>query len=261
MIEGDEPGSWRELQERVARILRETGVDTVVEKVVQTARGEVSIDVWAHDPVGVPPQTYLIECKRWRARLPQTVVHAFRTVVGDSGASWGAIISASGFQKGARMAAYYSNVRLLTWAEFQSLFAERWFSRHFTTVVTNASGPLIDYTEPVNTRVFRKADLLTEDRRQEFHRLRQVHGPLGTLCLAFGASTMVALQMFMDVKAPIRMPDLPLRSTLQSLFQAKGLLVADAILDATSYRTLLDSIVKEAIAAIAEFDAVFGERA
>lgn len=99
MIDGDEPESWHELQDRIARILRETGVETIVEKSIQTPRGQVTIDVWAHDSAAVPSQTYLIECKRWRTRVPQTVVHAFRTVVGESGANWGAIISASGFQK------------------------------------------------------------------------------------------------------------------------------------------------------------------
>ena len=146
MIDGDEPSSWRDLQERVARILREAGVATAVEKVIKTARGEVSIDVWAHDSSATPAQTYLLECKRWRARVPQTVVHAFRTVVGDSGANWGAIISAAGFQKGARGAAQYSNVRLLSWPEFQTLFAERWFEHHFVRVIAEESDPLVEYT-------------------------------------------------------------------------------------------------------------------
>ena len=83
MIDTNEPASWRDLQNAVARILREAGVATTVEKVIPTARGNVSIDVWAHDSAATPAQTYLVECKKWRARVPQTVVHAFRTVVGD----------------------------------------------------------------------------------------------------------------------------------------------------------------------------------
>lgn len=78
MIDANEPTSWQDLQDRVARILREAGVVTAVEKAIQTARGKVSIDVWAHDPDATPTQTHLIECSRWRNRVPQTVVHAFR---------------------------------------------------------------------------------------------------------------------------------------------------------------------------------------
>lgn len=259
MIETDEPASWRDLQERVARVLREAGVVTAVEKVIRTARGEVSIDVWAHDPNATPSQTYLVECKRWRTRVPQTVVHAFRTVVGDSGANWGAIISAAGFQKGARVAAEYSNVRLLSWAEFQALFAERWFSHYFVREIAEVSDPLVEYTEPINSRIFRKADLLQEDRRQEFRRLREVHLALSSICMLFRVHATGALRIGADAPAP--MPSLPLRSALGSHLNANGMSVADGILDAISYRSLLESMTAEAKVAIGQFDEVFGGRA
>jgi len=158
----DMPASWRDLQGYVARILSECGVATAIEKVVKTARGKVEIDVWAHDSSSTPPQTYLVECKRWRDAVPQTVVHAFRTVVGDSGANWGAIVSSNGFQSGAYEAARYSNVRLLSWLEFQNLFAESWFEHYFCRLVGEKCDPLVEYTEPINSRIFKKADILSE---------------------------------------------------------------------------------------------------
>jgi hypothetical protein len=261
MIEAIEPSNWRDLQDVVAQILREAGVVTAVEKTIQTARGEVSIDVWAHDPTATPTQTYLIECKRWRARVPQTVVHAFRTVVGDSGANWGAIISTAGFQKGALIAAQYSNVRLLSWTEFQALFAERWFSRHFVSEIAKETDPLLEYTEPINSRIFRKADLLSEDLRQEFRRLRDEHQAIGTLCLLFRAHAIGSLRLVLGENPPTPMPSLPLRKTIGAYYNTEGMSVADEILDASSYRTLLESIIKEAKKAIAQFDEVFGERA
>ena len=109
MIEYRPPVTWKELQKLVAQILRESGVETAVERTIETARGEVEIDVWAHDDSAAPPQTYLIECKHWRKAVPKTIVHAFRTVVGDSGANWGAIVSSAGYQRGAVEAARYSN--------------------------------------------------------------------------------------------------------------------------------------------------------
>jgi predicted nucleotidyltransferase len=69
MIDGDEPASWRELQERVARILREAGVVTAVEKVIQTARGEVEIDVWAEMGKCLPGFRIVVESLRCVGRL------------------------------------------------------------------------------------------------------------------------------------------------------------------------------------------------
>ena len=261
MIDTNEPASWRDLQNAVARILREAGVATTVEKVIPTARGNVSIDVWAHDSAATPAQTYLVECKKWRARVPQTVVHAFRTVVGDAGANWGAIISAAGFQKGARVAAEYSNVRLLSWAEFQALFAERWFSHHFVREIAEATDPLLEYTEPINSRIFRKADLLPEKRRQAFRRLRVAHLALGSFCTLFRAHAIGALRMILGVDTPTPIPSLPLRESLGTHLKPSGMSLATEIVDANSYRSLLESVVGEAKAAIAQFDEVFGERA
>lgn len=256
-----EPTSWRDLQNVVARILRETGVITAVEKTIQTARGDVSIDVWVHDPTATPTQTYLIECKRWRSRVPQTIVHAFRAVVGDSGANWGAIISIAGFQKGAIKAAEYSNLRLLSWTEFQALFAERWFSHYFVSEIAKETDPLLEYTEPINSRIFKKADLLSEDLRQEFRRLRVEHQAIGMLCLLYRAHAASALRLVLGENAPTLMPSLPLRKTIGTYLDAEGMPIADEILDASSYRTLLESIIREAKKAIAQFDEVFGERA
>ncbi|MDD2540508.1 MAG: restriction endonuclease [Desulfuromonadaceae bacterium] len=261
MIEAIEPSSWRDLQNVVAQILREAGVTTAVEKTIQTVRGEVSIDVWAHDPTATPTQTYLIECKRWRARVPQTIVHAFRTVVGDSGANWGAIISTAGFQKGALIAAESLNVRLLSWTEFQALFAERWFSHYFVNEIAKETDPLLEYTEPINSRIFRKADLLSEASRQEFRRLRDEHQAIGTLCLLYRAHAIDSLRLVIGKNQPTVMPCLPLRKTVGTFLSAEGVAVADKILDASSYRTLLESIIREAQKAIAQFDELFGERA
>ena len=261
MIDTNEPAGWRELQDRVACILHEAGVVTAVEKVIQTARGKVSIDVWAHDPSATPTQTYLVECKRWRSRVSQAVVHAFRTVVGDSGANWGAIIAATGFQKGARVAAEYTNVRLLSWTEFETLFAERWFSNYFVRKIAEATDPLVEYTEPINSRIFRKADMLPKRRRREFKRLRNMHFTLGSLCMLYRASAIGAFQAVFGVDAATRMPSLPLREILGAHVQARDMSIADEILDAPSYRSLFESIVHEAQGAIAQFDDVFGERA
>ena len=104
----------------------------------------------------------------WDNAIPQHVVHAFRTVVGDAGANRGVIVSAKGFQSGAVLAAERSNILLLSWMEFQDLFAEQWMRHYMLPRLRDEADPLIEYTEPLNSRVFRKADDLPPDRQDAF---------------------------------------------------------------------------------------------
>lgn len=117
-IEAAPPATWQELEPAVARILQECGYDVEVGRNVPLARGDVNVDVWADDGAS-PPNVLIVECKQWARPVTKNVVHAFRAVTGDSGANTGLLVSSAGFQDGAVQAAAYSNVRLLTWAQFQ----------------------------------------------------------------------------------------------------------------------------------------------
>lgn len=127
-INNNEPKNWKELQSFVAEILNECGYITEIEKTIQTLRGKVEIDVYAEDKnsVGI---VILCECKFWKNNIPQAVVHSLRSIVNDSGASNGIIISKKGFQTGAIEAINNSNLTLVTWSEFQNLFLSKWISR------------------------------------------------------------------------------------------------------------------------------------
>jgi len=83
--------------------------------------------VYAMDVTRQPRLLILCECKLWKSKVPQNVVRGFRTVMQDSGAHVGYIISSSGFQKGAFESAANTNLHLVTWEEFQQAFYERWF--------------------------------------------------------------------------------------------------------------------------------------
>lgn len=98
LIEGDEPVTWQALEASVARILGECGYDVEVQKNVPLARGDVNVDVWADDHSS-PPNVIAIECKNWATAATKNVVHGFRSVVGDSGANTGIIVSTAGFQQ------------------------------------------------------------------------------------------------------------------------------------------------------------------
>ena len=109
---------------------------------------------------------------------PRTVVHSFRTVVADAGANLGLIVSSAGFQSGAREAVNHTNVRLVNWGGFQEIYVQRWYERYMAPVLYQATGPLFSYTEPFNSRIFRKADALDETRQRRFGELRRKHAPL-----------------------------------------------------------------------------------
>lgn len=252
-IEGQLPDTWQDLEKTVGRILAECGYDVEVQKDVDLARGDVNVDVWADDHSS-PPNVIAVECKLWTTPVPKNVVHGFRQVVGDSGANTGLLISTAGFQDGAVEAAAYSNVRLMNWEEFQAMFVARWFERFMAPELRREADPLIEYTEPINTRIFRKADALEPEAQEQFKRLREKHF---TLSMAF-------LRLFAE---PIFAPghtaglaalELPLRRTMADEYVVQ---FDDAMLDAEALRPLLNALTRAYRDAMAEFDDVFGGRA
>lgn len=258
------PETWRDLQDFVARILRESGVHAETERTIDTARGEVEIDVWAHDDGATPAQTYVVECKHWKQAVPKSVVHGFRTVIVDSGAHWGAIVSPNGFQSGAYEATRYSNVRLLTWNEFQALYAAKWYERFFLPYVSDSVDALVEYTEPINSRIFGKADSLTDKRKKQFVNLRKQYAGLGLLCMLFRVKALGVMRFVLDDRLrgdpALSLPQLPLRDAFSEK-ASSSLNIPDTVLDATHLRELLQAVVDSASQAIEEFDEVFGHRA
>lgn len=144
------PDDWRTLQTMTARILRECGLDAQVEAPVELVRGSANVDVRAEDATASPPSLILCECKHWlTASVPKREVHAFRTVVADSGANMGFLIASGEFQEGALAAAERTNVRLVTWSAFQEIFKRRWFAAHFAPRLSEAGGYSASFARPV----------------------------------------------------------------------------------------------------------------
>jgi restriction system protein len=109
-----QPVDWRTLQCGVASILRECGFTVEIERIFKTVRGSVEVDVYAEEIVNGRTYSIASECKHWSSRVPQTVIHAFRTVVADLGVNVGYIVSRKGFQSGAFGASKSTNLKLLT---------------------------------------------------------------------------------------------------------------------------------------------------
>lgn len=251
-INQSSPRDWQDLQKQVKKIFEECGLKAEIVKEIRTVRGSVKVDVYAIDSSNQPSITYLCECKYWKSSVPKSVVHAFRTVVGDYGANWGFIISSKGFQSGAFEAASKSNIQLLTWSQFQDLFVERWIEKYMIPQIQKETTALIEYTEPINSRIFRKADQLDDKSLQCFHKLRNNYADLAFLALLINTSE---FRLF-----KFRSANLPLRKTLSKNELSKTSIPSE-ILDATCLREVTDCIIKHTRKGVAAFDQLFGGRA
>lgn len=142
------------------------------------------MDVFAIEEVGGREYRTAVECKYWTARVPQHVVHSFRTVTSDIGVNSGYIVSKAGFQAGAFQAAENTNIKLLTWDEFQSTFAEQWYFSYFVEEVTKRFDGLVSYLEPIPAMVHWEEHLLPEEV-ESLKQLFQQYLWLGALLLLF----------------------------------------------------------------------------
>lgn len=127
MIEDRAPATTAELDAWIIRILRECGDDVEPQAKVRLARGDTKcVDVKAvRNSAGIKTVS-VFECRCRRRKVTKEEVHAFRTVVADSGAHFGVIVSPVGFQKGAVKAAQLTNLRLAKWTEFEASQEPRW---------------------------------------------------------------------------------------------------------------------------------------
>ncbi|MCI1738471.1 MAG: restriction endonuclease [Pseudomonas veronii] len=240
MISRNAPNSWQELQTEVGRILQECGFDVEVEKKTPAVRGAVELDVYAEETVRGRKYAIVCECKYWKTRIPQNVVHGFRTVVQDIGANLGYIISMEGFQSGAISASDLTNLRLVTWHEFQDIFEESWFEEFFTMQIHERLGGLMTYAEYLVPAWYVK---MSEEDKSTYSSLKEKYDLFAWLMQSLGPYTR------REVKQPI--PPLPLRAQRIAEPYLSG--VPDHILDETGYRELLESSLDYGEAALAEF--------
>ena len=255
------PTDWKDLQKQVSQILKECGLETDLEKSIETVRGTVEIDVYAKDSTQTPAVTYLCECKHWASSVPQIIVHAFRTVVADYGANFGLLISSKAFQSGAYEAAKNSNVQLLTWIEFQELFVERWISNYMLPRIYREADPLIEYTEPINSRIFRKADALPKKKQNRFIELRRRYQFLAYFALHISIQSSIVASFISSPIIRNRLPELPLKNSMRTKnYNIEGGLPIDLI-NADSLNEFLNIISKHIQEGVYYFDEVFGERA
>ncbi len=134
LISSQVPETWQELEEAVTAILSECGMELHRQVTLELPRGSVDVDVFASETVDGIAHKTICECKNWRTNIPKEVVHAFRTVMQETGANRGYVISRVGFQRGAVEAAKATNVELVTWQQFQEIYFNKWINNRIWSI-------------------------------------------------------------------------------------------------------------------------------
>lgn len=251
MIDDPLPKYWRDLQTGVQRILRNVGLFADVEVDLETPRGSVNVDVHAIDVRSVDKIRYIVECKNWSSTVPQSVVHSFTTVMHETGANIGFIISKHGLQQGAKGYTENTNIVGMTYLEFQQRYFEAWWKRYFCPRIGDAADKPLRYTEDFNTLRDRAYANLSPEDQEKFDRLRREHGG-SIMCL----SMFNYLTLSPNLNAGT-MLDLP---TSLSEFKTRVLaqITPQIVWNCDTFRELLEIMLEYLADVEAEFDSIFG---
>lgn len=251
MIDDPLPEDWRDLQSGVQRIFRNVGLSAEVEVDLETPRGSVNVDVMAVDVRSVDKIRYIVECKNWGSTIPQSVVHSFTTVMQETGANIGFIISKHRLQQGAKRYTEHTNITGMTYLEFQQRYFEAWWKRYFCPLVGDAADKPLQYTEPCNSQRDRAYEQLSPENQEKFDRLR-----------AESSGSLMALSMFnymvmMPFSSPGSLLDVP---TDLDEFKARVLAKITPHIEwrCQTFRELLQIILEYLRDVEADFDEIFG---
>jgi len=237
------PADWKDLQEKVAQIFRDLGCEVGVERNIETVRGTVNIDVYAEDKSKFPAITYMCECKNWSNPVPKSVIHSFRSVVSDSGANCGYIISKAGFQSGAYIACENTNVLLLSWDEFLNLVEEEWL-RCICEKIEKVGNSLRHYSDYLSSRFYDKAKEKGSEVLSEFNRL----------CRIYSFTSQQSLNPF-----NIGMNNEEVKKILEYRIE-NGKILFDEFDEITSYSEYCYFLISYYSEGVRRFDNLFGEK-
>ncbi|WP_416409745.1 restriction endonuclease [Agrobacterium rosae] len=238
------PESWEELEETVADILRECGMESTRQVTLDLPRGTVDVDVLAKETVDGIVSSIVCECKNWKTSVPKAVVHSFRTVMHETGANRGYIISRAGFQAGAYEAAQATNIQLVTFEEFQERCFTKWYKKQVWAVEENLSN-FNTYYEPLGRPGFNLLE--TDDEREAYIDVWNAYACAGLLMYHFSPWGSVGDRELVP-------PNLPL--SVEKL-KEKGLIVPDVLKYETGYREILSILEEIAIEGLAELRKVY----
>ncbi|MEP2773117.1 MAG: restriction endonuclease [Fulvivirga sp.] len=241
MITNLTPDTWRDLQTEVGRILEQCGFSVEIEKKAATARGRVELDVYAEETIKGRKYSIACECKHWKANVPQTIIHGFRTVVSDLGCNIGYIITTSDFQSGSLAASEMTNVELMTWENFQNKFFESWYEEYFSPSIAKELDPILTYSEPILPKWFSK---MTSEEKDTYYELKDKYDAFGWIVMMFTP--------YARMVGNKEIPTLPLISRLRVTDDLKKN-IPTKILNETGYKQFMEHCIEFGNIAISEF--------
>ncbi|MDO8887012.1 MAG: restriction endonuclease [Hydrogenophaga sp.] len=181
MIDDPNPQEWRELQAGVCRLFNELGLKADTEVKLSTPRGEVEIDVLGVDVGSVDKIRYIVECKNWSSAIPQHVVHSFTTVMHETGANIGFIVSQKGLQAGAEKYTNNTNIVGMTYLELQARYFPVWWERFFCRQIGDLADELVDFVSGHSARCDELVAKLSPERAEHFESTRRCFGSFALL--------------------------------------------------------------------------------
>ncbi|WP_371437559.1 restriction endonuclease [Polaromonas sp.] len=255
MIEDPNPKDWRELQAGVCRLLNEIGLTAETEKALTTPRGEVEVDVYAVDQASVDKIKYIVECKNWAAAIPQTVVHAFTTVMSETGANIGFIVSQKGLQRGAEKYTDSTNIIGMTYLELQQRYFDVWWEKCFCRQVGDMADEMMDFVEPYNPRRDELAAELTPEKAERFNGLQRCFGTFCMVMTQLNMGRYTNLKEWSDRDSKLLKPPESLDEYKATVLSMWSHFEWDRVTNFRDLKVMIEEIVTEAHQ---EFRAVFG---
>ncbi|MCK1281790.1 restriction endonuclease [Bradyrhizobium sp. 61] len=242
LIASTVPDGWAQLEESVAVILSECGMAVQHQVRLPLPRGHYDVDVLAEETVEGITYRIICECKNWRTNVPQEKVHAFRTIMQETGANRGYIISRTGFQVGAIAAAQATNIELVTYAQFQELYFTKWFGKRLWAI-EHSVGNFNVYYEPLGRPGYHL--LQNDEHRAAYDAIWNKYCFAGVMLMHFSPYTRLAGHQQLT----------PLPFDARDL-EREGYEVPDDIKAATGYREFLHLLENYAQAGLLELRAV-----
>lgn len=168
---------WKDLQNKICLLFNQIGLNAETEKIIETPRGEVEVDVFAIDPKSVDKISYLVECKNWNTPVNQSVIHSFTTIMNETGCNIGYIISKNGFQAGAKKYVRNTNIKLFTFEDIQSHYWYLWIRNYFVPQIKIMIERYSFYCEPFNSSRDRVVNQLDPLKKELYIRLYKKYAP------------------------------------------------------------------------------------
>ncbi len=180
IIRKQEPTTWQELKQFVSEFWEQCGMSITVDESIETAEGDVSVDVIANEDTDDAGFVYLCQCRHWPGPAPEDEINKFRTIVQGSNAKTGFILSGTESQNEPSNLNETDDTILFTWQSFQDQFSRQWV-RYQTDRVQQDTEDLSNYCDPLEKFVSERMRTESDEFREQYRNLSDGHMPISML--------------------------------------------------------------------------------